>query len=237
VLASNLVEDMDETDDGETATCTIKRVGRATPIVRSFSNADAAKAGLKGKAGPWTQYPARMRQMRARAFALRDGFPDVLKGLRVAEETHDYADFSDATPRPAQGVSVPLSGAMLLEQATETGSPAAANSPADGTVTPPSTDAGQSSGAASTEAEYAEAAEAAPAGRPPSLKAWRDGFIASVNVAPDRAFLADLQTNNMEPLAKLKADHPTHYDMVQDAIAARLADLDANDLTDGGDEA
>ncbi|MEG7660792.1 hypothetical protein, partial [Listeria monocytogenes] len=61
VLASNLVEDMDESDDGETATCIIKRAGRATAIVRSFSNADAQKAGLKGKAGPWTQYPARMR--------------------------------------------------------------------------------------------------------------------------------------------------------------------------------
>ncbi len=123
-LASNLVEDMDETDDGHKATCTIKRVGRATPIVRTFDMDDAKKAGLAGKAGPWTQYPARMRQMRARAFALRDGFPDVLKGLRVAEETQDYAEFADATPRPAHGVSVPLSGAMLLEQAAETPTPA-----------------------------------------------------------------------------------------------------------------
>jgi hypothetical protein len=35
------------------------------------------------------QYPKRMRQMRARAFALRDVFPDVLRGLPVAEEVMD----------------------------------------------------------------------------------------------------------------------------------------------------
>ena len=42
-----------------------------------------------GKQGPWQQYPKRMRQMRARAFALRDVFPDVLRGLPVAEEIMD----------------------------------------------------------------------------------------------------------------------------------------------------
>ena len=44
---------------------------------------DAKAAGLLGKQGPWTQYPKRMRQMRARAFAVRDVFPDVLKGLQI----------------------------------------------------------------------------------------------------------------------------------------------------------
>ena len=42
-----------------------------------------------GKQGPWTQHPKRMRQMRARAFALRDVFPDVLCGMPVAEELQD----------------------------------------------------------------------------------------------------------------------------------------------------
>jgi hypothetical protein len=55
-----------------------------------FTVADAKKAGLWGKTGPWTQYPKRMLQMRARGFALRDAFPDVLKGLVTAEEAQDY---------------------------------------------------------------------------------------------------------------------------------------------------
>ncbi|WP_313570500.1 hypothetical protein [Comamonas terrigena] len=39
-----------------------------------------------------------MRQMRARAFALRDVFPDVLRGMPVAEELEDMA----ANPAPVE---------------------------------------------------------------------------------------------------------------------------------------
>ena len=77
-----------EEDDGSTATCRVKRRGESEQF-RTFSMADAKLAGLVGKQGPWTQYPRRMRQMRARAFAIRDVFPDVLKGLPVAEEVMD----------------------------------------------------------------------------------------------------------------------------------------------------
>ncbi|MFE8106947.1 hypothetical protein [Sphingomonas melonis] len=113
VQASGFLEDMEETDDGQTATCRLNRVGRSTPIVRSFSMEDAKKAGLAGKSGPWSQYPARMRQMRARAFALRDGFSDVLKGLHIAEETRDYQPMSGMPTVQAQ----PLSAAALLGHA------------------------------------------------------------------------------------------------------------------------
>ncbi len=81
-------EDIIETDDGQTATCTVKRRGRS-PTTRTFSMEDAKRAGLLGKQGPWTNYPARMRQMRARGFALRDAFADALRGLSSAEEQQD----------------------------------------------------------------------------------------------------------------------------------------------------
>ncbi len=116
VQASGLLEDMEETDDGATATCTVKRKGRATPIVRSFSMDDAKKAGLAGKAGPWTQYPARMRQMRARAFALRDGFADVLRGLHIVEEVRDYQPMDGG--RLSAPAATPLTAAMLEHQAS-----------------------------------------------------------------------------------------------------------------------
>lgn len=85
--------------DGEqmVATCTAQRRGYPQPTVVKFTVADAKKAGLWGKSGPWTQYPKRMLQMRARGFALRDAFPDVLKGLVTAEEASDYP-----TPEPAR---------------------------------------------------------------------------------------------------------------------------------------
>lgn len=57
-----------------------------TKIERCFSEQDARKAGLWGKAGPWQQYPSRMLQMRARGLAARDGAADALSGLYLQEE-------------------------------------------------------------------------------------------------------------------------------------------------------
>jgi hypothetical protein len=88
VRASPLCEFVIETDDAHSSTCRVKRRGEPEQS-RTFTDDDAKRAGLLGKSGPWSQYPKRMRQMRARAFALRDVFPDVLRGLPVAEEVLD----------------------------------------------------------------------------------------------------------------------------------------------------
>ncbi|MFX6330765.1 transcriptional regulator, partial [Acinetobacter baumannii] len=66
-----------------------------------FGDAEAKTAGLLNKSGPWTQYPKRMKKMRARAFALRDKFSDVLKGIPIAEEVMDIPTERDITPRNA----------------------------------------------------------------------------------------------------------------------------------------
>jgi hypothetical protein len=76
-------------DKAMVATCTVKRKGHDEHSV-PFSQSDAITAGLWKKAGPWTQYPKRMLQMRARGFALRDKFSDVLRGLIIKEEAEDY---------------------------------------------------------------------------------------------------------------------------------------------------
>lgn len=89
VRASPLCEYVIEEDDGRVATCRTKRRGAPAEQVQTFSVEDAQKAGLLGKSGPWTQYPARMRKMRARAFLLRDVYADVLRGLPIAEELMD----------------------------------------------------------------------------------------------------------------------------------------------------
>jgi hypothetical protein len=94
VMGSAVCEYVQERVEGENdqavATCEAKRRGYPTATVVQFSVADAKRAGLWGKSGPWTQYPRRMLQLRARGFALRDGFPDVLKGLICSEEAQDY---------------------------------------------------------------------------------------------------------------------------------------------------
>jgi hypothetical protein len=83
--------------DNLTAVCEAKRRGYPAPTVSRFSMADAKRAGLAGKTGPWSQYPARMLALRARGFALRNAFADALRGLITAEEAQDYP-----TPEPAR---------------------------------------------------------------------------------------------------------------------------------------
>lgn len=94
-LCEYVVEDVTDT----TATCRVKRRGEPEQV-RTFTIDDAKKAGLHGKQGPWTQYPKRMMQMRARSWALRDVFPDVLRGMPVAEELMDMPVERDVTPAP-----------------------------------------------------------------------------------------------------------------------------------------
>jgi hypothetical protein len=110
VQASSVCEDVEEYFEGEgtpnpVAVCVAKRKGRK-PVTAKFSVEDAKRAGLWGKGGPWSAYPKRMMQMRARGFALRDAFPDVLKGLITAEEAQDYPD--EAKPKPVAKPANPL---------------------------------------------------------------------------------------------------------------------------------
>lgn len=72
-----------------TAYCTVKRRGE-DEYTYQFSKEDAKQANLLGKPGVWQQYPNRMLQMRARGFALRDKFSDILKGIAMREEVEDY---------------------------------------------------------------------------------------------------------------------------------------------------
>jgi len=68
------------------------RKGDPKPVITTFTVADAKRAGLWGKTGPWTQYQSRMLKNRSRTFNFRDNFPDVLKGLRTYEEARDMVD-------------------------------------------------------------------------------------------------------------------------------------------------
>lgn len=75
--------------DTTAAVCTFWRTDSKRPRTASFSIAKAKKAGLWGKAGPWSEYPDRMLKMRARGFSARDAFPDVLRGVRLDVEVSD----------------------------------------------------------------------------------------------------------------------------------------------------
>lgn len=115
VRQSGLLAFIRESIEGEgmdrAAVC---HVGRRNPdgsveeITERFTMSHAGTAGLLEKRGrngeptPWQLYPERMLRFRARGFALRDLFADVLKGLRTVEEAEDMErlDVRPALPEP-----------------------------------------------------------------------------------------------------------------------------------------
>lgn len=98
--------EIEGTGDNTVAVATLTRGDTGKTIVRRFSMADAKRAGLLGKQGPWSQYPTRMLSHRARAWAIRDGAADALMGMQIAEEASDYGPehARDVTPQaPRRG--------------------------------------------------------------------------------------------------------------------------------------
>ena len=106
--------------DDVTAVCSVKRTGYPAKEF-GFSVADAKRAGLWAKQGPWSQYPARMLKYRARAFVLRDEFGDALRGLKTAEEIHDEKPAVAAGPVETitVGEAAPQAPAPAQEQPQE----------------------------------------------------------------------------------------------------------------------
>jgi hypothetical protein len=101
-LLEEIIEDVEVDDKGEPtiAVCKVKRRGEAQWAISSFTRVEAQRAGLWSKTGPWQQYRPRMMKMRARSWALRDKFADVLRGLHMAEEAMDIGSVSIAPPPP-----------------------------------------------------------------------------------------------------------------------------------------
>lgn len=80
-----------EIEDEYTAVCQLKRKGYDELWEGRFSCAQAKKAGLwmNPKKLPWMNYPIQMLMWRARTYAVRAGFSDVLGGLAIMEEIED----------------------------------------------------------------------------------------------------------------------------------------------------
>ena len=98
VLASPVCEYVNESESTDKeGVCKTKRKGCAEQVSR-FTLADATRAGLLGKQGPWQTNTSRMLKLRARGFGLRDTFADVLAGLVSAEEALDLPAVEAETP-------------------------------------------------------------------------------------------------------------------------------------------
>ena len=126
-LCEYIEEKISGAGDQRFATCEAKRKGERGPVIRTFSVADAKTAGLWGKSGPWQQYPDRMLAMRARAFALRDGFADVLGGMYLREEIDDAPVETPPSPTSSYGAR-PIASAPPAAQLSPP-SPSASEQP------------------------------------------------------------------------------------------------------------
>lgn len=93
------------------AVCVTKRKGSPNEVTTAFSVQDAQTAGLWKKAGPWSSYPKRMLQMRARGQNIKDNFADVISGAAIGE--YDYNLTQDFVP--ANNVVVSPDGRIVRE--------------------------------------------------------------------------------------------------------------------------
>ena len=132
-LCAYVKEKVEGEGDAMAATCETLRRGYEMPTVRTFSMADAKAAGLLQKDGPWKQYTARMLAMRARGFALRDAFPDLLRGVISAEEAQDYQTI---TVDSSTVVTTPPGWAVSKDQPTGTTKRLASKEKPTGTTPP-----------------------------------------------------------------------------------------------------
>jgi hypothetical protein len=95
VESRNLLADTPKVEysgEGDELTCTItlRRKGRKTGHISSFSIRQAKTALIYDRNSTWRTYPERMLYNRALGFALSDVFPDVLMGMKSVEELRDY---------------------------------------------------------------------------------------------------------------------------------------------------
>lgn len=155
----------DENDETMTAICTVQRMlnGKVRTVQRPFSVKDAQRAQLWGKSGPWQTFPKRMLQLRARAFALRDSYSDVLLGF-----THSVEELRDMTDAEFTVVGAPAMPTPEDYQGVE--SIAKADKGATGAVIAGESVSGDTTGATADVAtggpEPAQSAQGEPAADP-----------------------------------------------------------------------
>jgi hypothetical protein len=176
-----------------------------------WDDARVTKAGLSGNPNH-KKYPRAMKRARCISEGVRTVYPGATSGMYAPEEIQDGGVLIAERDTPA-----PLSGAMLLEQA----SPAAVTPPTAAADTP-SIDAGQSAGAASTTRQ--------------TPQEWAADYIAKVQAAPSLEALAELQVRWAKALASMADKHSDVSSQIDDATRGRLSELAAGDGFEG-DEA
>lgn len=170
-LCEYIKQDWD--DASKTATCRVKRKGEPEEM-RQFSEEDARVAGHLNK-DTYKKNLQRMLSIRARAFALRDVFADVLKGLKVAEEVEDYPAEREVNQAPVQEHKPANKTAAVLDRVRNR---KPAEQPAESPVTldqaPPSETQSETVDHSSAYADHSAAIESAS-----TVQEWQEAYTAA----------------------------------------------------------
>lgn len=99
--------------------CTIKtaRTDEPNEIVHEvkFTKKMAEKAGLWGKAGPWTQYPETMLEHRAATRLARMAFSDIVRGVYSPDEARNIPQREESTEHATVTVDSPRASETVLD--------------------------------------------------------------------------------------------------------------------------
>jgi hypothetical protein len=116
--------------DGCYGYCRTWRNGDEAPAEVRFSVADAKRANLWKKAGPWQEYHPRMLMHRATGFNFDDNWSDVLNGMTTVDVLQDHpqaafiregeAIVTDATP-PGRDPLLPPASGVVVDVSEEVG--------------------------------------------------------------------------------------------------------------------
>lgn len=121
-LLEKITEEVTGAGDDRKGICDIKRKGDSEERVFTFSMSEAKQAKLIERAagkGPWVTYPDRMLLMRARGYAMRDVFPDVLRGLITYEEAADMLSVEVASAETSRPALSPASTQPTVQPTTD----------------------------------------------------------------------------------------------------------------------
>ena len=100
-----------------------RRKGEAKPQRSVFTIEDARTAGLIRPGSGWAKFPERMLKARAKAFLVRDVYPDLSLGLYTPDEIED-----DNVPREPIRAQVIVESAVIEPQEAVSAAPAWAHS-------------------------------------------------------------------------------------------------------------
>ncbi len=229
-------ESYDEKQDGGTCFCTCRRKPDGKSITSRFSMVDADRAGLLSKDN-WKYYEKRMLMFRARSWALRDAFGDVLLGLRSAEEERDIpADEPAEEPVSSLGeLTAKLSNATVYDSSVPSTAAAAANvvaiTPKPEPAEDPLADHGVRTSPRKPEPEEAEAiAEPEPPYNPPTETEVEASRPVRLDTKEESSFAQPAMSGGEISNAERRCEEDRHFREFSQALADAESASEVADL-------